>query len=73
MGPLAAIRKQMRITVFSLFCLVLASACASDDVSDRRHGQQLVCHKGRTQAVATSDFFVHQDHGDTVGPCPEEK
>jgi len=65
--------KRIKPTVLALVCLTLMCACVSDDVSERKHGQQLVCHKGRTQAVTTGDFFLHQDHGDTVGPCPEEK
>jgi len=65
--------KRIRHAVLTLVCLLLVCACVSDDVSKRRYGQQLVCHKGRTQAVTAGDFFVHQDHGDTVGPCPEEQ
>jgi hypothetical protein len=63
----------MRVVFFLIF-LVMVCGCASDDVvSKRKPGQQLVCHKGHTRAVTTGDFFVHQDHGDTVGPCPIEK
>jgi hypothetical protein len=62
----------MRITVI-LVCLFALSACATDDdVSKRTYGQQLVCHKGHTQAVSTADSFVHLDHGDTPGPCPKD-
>ncbi len=63
----------MRAVLF-LCSLIIVSACATDDsISERRYGQQLVCHKGHTQAVSTADSFVHQDHGDTLGPCPKEQ
>jgi hypothetical protein len=59
--------------VFLLIGLTILSACATDDsISDRRYGQQLVCHKNKTIAVSTADSFVHQDHGDTLGPCPKD-
>jgi hypothetical protein len=61
-------------TIFLLACLTIVSACATDDtISERQYGQQLVCHKGHTQAVSTADSFVHQDHGDTLGPCPKDQ
>jgi len=57
-----------------LICMSLLCACAAgDDVSKRVYGQQLVCHKGHTQAVSTADSFVHMDHGDSIGPCPKEQ
>jgi len=60
--------------IFMLSCLTIVSACATDDtISERQYGQQLVCHKGHTQAVSTADSFVHQDHGDTLGPCPKDQ
>jgi len=60
----------MRV-LFILVVLTVLSACATDDsISDRRYGQQLVCHKDHTIAVSTADSFSHQDHGDTFGPCP---
>ena len=63
----------MRLIIV-LACIFIACSCATDDaVSKRRHGQQLVCHKGHTQAVTTGDFFVHQNHGDSIGPCPEDQ
>ena len=63
----------MRTFIF-LIGLAMLSACATgDDVSKRTYGQQLVCHKGHTQAVSTADSFVHLDHGDSPGPCPNEK
>jgi hypothetical protein len=51
---------------------VLLAACAADRVEDRRHGQQLVCHGGKTLAVSNADSFVHLGHGDSPGPCPDE-
>jgi hypothetical protein len=63
----------MRV-IFFLIGLTTVSGCATDDsVSDRRYGQQLVCHKGHTQAVSTADSFVHQNHGDSLGPCPKDQ
>jgi len=63
----------MRV-IISLICLIIVNSCATDDaVSERRYGQQLICHKGHTQAVSTADMFVHQDHGDAIGPCPEKQ
>lgn len=73
MGFSMLLPRHLKYVVCSLFGLALLSACVSDDVSERKHGQQLVCHKGRTQAVTTGDYFLHQDHGDTVGPCPAEQ
>jgi hypothetical protein len=66
-------RNSMRI--IPLACLLLAlPGCAADSVSDRREGQLIVCHKGnKTLAVSNADSFLHLDHGDTLGPCPEEK
>jgi hypothetical protein len=53
--------------------VVLLASCASDTVSDRRVGQLIVCHKGKkTMAVSNADSFAHLDHGDTIGPCPED-
>jgi hypothetical protein len=60
--------------VLLLVGLVSLGACATDDtISERQYGQQLVCHKGHTQAVSTGDSFVHQDHGDSLGPCPKDQ
>lgn len=54
--------------------LISFSGCATDDsISDRRYGQQLVCHKGHTMAVSNADSFTHQDHGDKLGPCPKDQ
>ena len=63
----------MRILIV-LMCLAVVCSCAtSDSVSKRRYGQQHVCHKGHTQAVSTADMFVHQNHGDEIGPCPKDQ
>lgn len=58
-----------------LSCILLAlTSCASDSISDRREGQLLLCHKGnKTLAVSNAASFLHLDHGDTLGPCPEQK
>ena len=62
----------MRV-IFILISLTLLCSCATEDsVSDRVYGQQLVCHKGHTRAVSTADSFVHLDHGDKLGPCPND-
>lgn len=51
---------------------LLLAACAGDTVRDRRFGQQLVCHDGsKTLTVSNADSFVHLDHGDSPGPCPD--
>jgi len=61
-------------TIFILTGLIILGGCAADDsISDRKYGQQMVCHKGHTQAVSTADSFVHQNHGDTLGPCPKDQ
>lgn len=52
-------------------CAGLAG-CAADSIENRRQGQQLVCHDGKTLTVSNADSFVHLDHGDTLGPCPEK-
>jgi len=63
----------MRI-IFFLIGLMLVCSCATDDTaSERRYGQQLVCHKDHTQAVSTADMFGHQNHGDSLGPCPKDQ
>jgi hypothetical protein len=49
---------------------LLLSACAKDTIEDRRFGQQVVCHDGKTLTVSNADSFVHLDHGDAPGPCP---
>jgi hypothetical protein len=61
----------------SLLCLALLAptlaSCAADTISDRRSGQLIVCHKeNKTLTVSNADSFVHLDHGDSPGPCPEK-
>ena len=63
----------MRAVLFLAVLIVLSSCVTDDSISERKYGQQLICHKGHTQAVSTADSFVHQDHGDTIGPCPKEQ
>jgi len=56
-------------------CLLAAAlvACAADSIEDRRYGQQVVCHSGKqTLTVSNADSFVHLDHGDSPGPCPQD-
>lgn len=63
----------MRIIIFLIFFTIIGGCATDDTASERRYGQQLVCHKGHTQAVSTADMFGHQDHGDTLGPCPKDQ
>jgi len=61
----------MRVVFLCTLILSLAS-CASDTVSDRQVGQQIICHKGKkTLSVSNAASFAHLDHGDSVGPCPD--
>lgn len=53
-----------------LAAALLAAGCATDTIEDRRFGQQVVCHDGKTITVSNADSFVHLDHGDSLGPCP---
>lgn len=53
-----------------LAAALLTLGCATDTIEDRRYGQQVVCHDGKTITVSNADSFVHLDHGDTLGPCP---
>jgi hypothetical protein len=56
-----------------LVLAVMLSACARDTIDNRRFGQQLVCHDGEeTLAVSNANSFVHLEHGDSPGPCPDE-
>jgi len=60
-----------------LLCLLVTAfilgSCATDGIEDRRTGQLLVCHKqNKTLTVSNADSFVHLDHGDSPGPCPEK-
>jgi hypothetical protein len=58
-------------SALALAAAALLPACATDSIEDRRYGQQVVCHDGKTLAVSNADSFVHLDHGDSPGPCPE--
>lgn len=60
------------VLAIALLLVLLLSACAGDTIADRRFGQQVVCHNGsKTLTVSNADSFVHLDHGDTPGPCPD--
>jgi len=65
-----------RMKYFEVFLLsnaIFLCSCATDSIENRQHGQQLLCHHGKkTLTVSTADSFVHLQHGDTVGPCPDE-
>lgn len=63
-----------RPTLLGLILLSpLLASCAADTISDRRTGQLIVCHKeAKTLTVSNADSFVHLDHGDSPGPCPEK-
>lgn len=63
----------MRLIILLCGFAILGACATDDDVSKRVYGQQLVCHKGHTQAVSTADSFVHLDHGDSIGPCPKDQ
>lgn len=56
----------------AMLTALLLSACAADTIEDRRFGQQVVCHGGKTLTVSNADSFVHLDHGDSPGPCPDD-
>jgi hypothetical protein len=62
----------VRAVAGGLFLAAIFAACTTDRVEDRRHGQQLVCHDGKTLAVSNADSFVHLGHGDSPGPCPDD-
>jgi hypothetical protein len=56
-----------------LLMVVCLSSCATDSIEDRQHGQQLLCHHGtKTLTVSNADSFVHLQHGDSIGPCPND-
>ena len=62
----------MKTAIAFLIVSLTVAACASDSISNRRFGQQVVCHDGKkTLAVSNADSFVHLGHGDEPGPCPE--
>ena len=55
-----------------ILAAAVLSACATDSIEQRRFGQQVVCHHGsETLTVSNADSFVHLDHGDSIGPCPD--
>lgn len=67
-----AMQRLRHLTASLILAPSLLAACAADTIGDRRYGQQLVCHDGtKTLSVSNADSFVHLDHGDTPGPCPE--
>ena len=58
------------IAIFSLAAVL--AACAKDTIENRRFGQEIICHDGKeTLTVSSADSFVHLQHGDSPGPCPE--
>jgi hypothetical protein len=63
------------VRIMSIFILVLAtvlSACAKDTIENRRFGQEMICHNDKeTLTVSNADSFMHLQHGDSPGPCPE--
>lgn len=61
------------VRALSIFVLMATlSACAKDTIDSRRFGQQIICHDGEeTLTVSNADSFVHLEHGDSPGPCPE--
>lgn len=71
--PLRVVFRTARAIAGGLLVAGLAVACAADRVEDRRHGQELVCHDGKTLAVSNADSFVHLGHGDSPGPCSDAR
>lgn len=71
-GPPGILPAAARAVATGLLLAGVVAACVADRVEDRRHGQQLVCHDGRTLAVSNADSFVHLGHGDAPGPCPDD-
>jgi hypothetical protein len=66
----APARRNLSTVALVVATTLLLSACAKDTIQDRRYGQQVVCHDGKTLTVSNADSFVHLDHGDSPGPCP---
>lgn len=56
----------------ALACLAVMACAGGDTIEDRRTGQVLVCHNGKSIAVSNADMFVHQSHGDELGPCLQD-
>lgn len=71
-APRARRTRRAAAPMLALIALIALGACAADRVEDRRPGQQLVCHDGKTLAVSNADSFVHLGHGDTPGPCARD-
>jgi hypothetical protein len=71
-GPPGHYLAAARAVAGALLVAGAVAACAADRVEDRRHGQELVCHDGKTLAVSNADSFVHLGHGDAPGPCPDD-
>lgn len=64
---------KLRLMLCLILPIVALAACAADTIENRRTGQLLVCHKEKkTITVSNADSFVHLNHGDSPGPCPEE-
>ncbi len=62
-----------RLPLLLLAAAIIAGCAGGDRVDDRQYGQQYVCHDGKqTLAVSTADMFVHEQHGDRLGPCPHD-
>jgi hypothetical protein len=63
----------MKPRILTLFLFLVLSSCATDSIENRQHGQQLLCHDGKkTLTVSNADSFGHLQHGDSVGPCPND-
>jgi hypothetical protein len=61
----------MKLLLILVSATLLTACVATDTIDDRQTGQQLVCHKGKeTIAVSTAAMFAHEQHGDSLGPCP---
>jgi hypothetical protein len=59
--------------VFIFFVLALLASCATDDaVTDRQPGQVMICHDGNSILVSNANMFVHENHGDALGPCADD-
>lgn len=75
-GPLrydwgkAPTEKYMRFILALLALFLLASCAGSDAISERQYGQLMVCHENQSIYVSTAHMFVHENHGDSLGPCP---
>ncbi len=58
--------------LFAAALVSLASCAVSDRMTDRQPGQLMVCHDGQSMMVSNANMFVHQNHGDPLGPCPDD-